>query len=181
MTLAGVLAARLRRPRLAVAAYGVVAVAIAWFTFQTMVVLTPLMSDKTAGEYVRRVASPQDLLIMGPIEEFEYGASLEYYARRHILMVKRNGLPQFPYPVPPASDYIITPERLHELWQGAPKSLFAPGRRHSAGAFLKRRHRSPDPAGQAPAGQSPLRVVAPRPSPPSDRGCPRPCLDSPRI
>ena len=28
---------------------------------------------------------------MGPIEEFEYGASLEYYARRHILMVKRNG------------------------------------------------------------------------------------------
>jgi hypothetical protein len=60
---------------------------------------------------------------MGPIEEFEYGASLEYYARRHILMVKRNGLPQFPYPVPPASDYIITPERLQELWQ-SPRKIF---------------------------------------------------------
>ena len=123
VALAGVLAARLRRPRLAVAAYGVLAVAIAWFTFQTMAVLTPRMCDQAAGEYVRRVASPQDLLIMGPIEEFEYGASLEYYARRHILMVKRNGLPQFPYPVPPASDYIITPERLQELWQG-PQKVF---------------------------------------------------------
>ena len=60
---------------------------------------------------------------MGPIEEFEYGASLEYYARRHILMVKGHGLPQFPYPVPPASDYIITPERLKELWQG-PRKVF---------------------------------------------------------
>jgi 4-amino-4-deoxy-L-arabinose transferase-like glycosyltransferase len=123
VALAGVLAAWLRRPRLAVAAYGVLAVAIAWFTFQTMAVLTPLMSDRAAGEYIRQVASPQDLLIMGPIEEFEYGASLEYYARRHILMVKRNGLPQFPYPVPPASDYIISPERLQELWQ-SPRKVF---------------------------------------------------------
>ena len=41
VALTGVLAARLRRPRLAVAAYGVLAVAIAWFTFQTMTVLTP--------------------------------------------------------------------------------------------------------------------------------------------
>ena len=123
VALAGVLAARLRRPRLAVAAYGVLAVAIAWFTFQALMVLTPLMGDQAAGEYFRRVASPQDLLIMGPIEEFEYGASLEYYARRHILMVKRHGLPQFPYPVDPASDYIITPERLQELWQG-PRKVF---------------------------------------------------------
>ena len=46
VALAGVLAARLRRPRLAVAAYGVLAVAIAWFTFQTLMVLTPLMCDK---------------------------------------------------------------------------------------------------------------------------------------
>jgi 4-amino-4-deoxy-L-arabinose transferase-like glycosyltransferase len=122
--LAGVLAARLRRPRLAVAAYGVLAVAIAWFTFQTMAVLTPLMSDQAAGDYIRRAASPQDLLIMGPIEEFEYGASLTYYARRHILMVKGpGGLPQFPYPVPPAWDYIISPERLQELWQ-TPRKVF---------------------------------------------------------
>ena len=60
---------------------------------------------------------------MGPIEEFEYGASLEYYAQRHILMVKRHGLPQFPYPVAPAADYLISPERLQELWQG-PKKVF---------------------------------------------------------
>ena len=61
---------------------------------------------------------------MGPIEEFEYGASLTYYSRRHILMVKGpDGLPQFPYPVPAASDYIITPERLQELWQG-PRKVF---------------------------------------------------------
>jgi hypothetical protein len=124
VALAGVLAARLRCPRLAVAAYGVLAVAIAWFTFQAMTILTPLLCDQAAGNYVRREASPQDLVIMGPIEEFEYGASLTYYGRRHILMVKGpGGLPQFPYPVPPASDYIITPERLQELWQG-PRKVF---------------------------------------------------------
>jgi 4-amino-4-deoxy-L-arabinose transferase-like glycosyltransferase len=123
VALAGFLAARLRRPRLAVAAYGVLAVAIAWFTFQAMSSLTPLLCDKAAAAYLRQVASPQDLVIMGPIEEFEYGASLEFYARRHILMVKRQGLPQFPYPVPPASDYIITPERLQELWHG-PRKVF---------------------------------------------------------
>jgi hypothetical protein len=106
-----------------VAAYGVLALAIVWFTFQAMSSLTPMLSDQTAGEYLRRAASPQDLVVMGPIEEFEYGASLEYYAQRRILMVKRHGLPQFPYPVPPAADYIITPERLQELWQG-PQKVF---------------------------------------------------------
>jgi hypothetical protein len=122
--LAGVLAGLLRQPRLAVAAYGVLAVAIAWFTFQAMIILTPTLSDQAAGNYVRRQASPQDLVIMGPIEEFEYGASLEYYSRRRILMVKGpGGLPQFPYPVDPAADYIITPERLQELWQG-PRKVF---------------------------------------------------------
>jgi 4-amino-4-deoxy-L-arabinose transferase-like glycosyltransferase len=121
--LVGIGAAWLGRRSLAVAGYGVLALGVAWFTFQTMMTLSPALSDRVAGEYVRRAASPQDLLIMGPIEEFEYGASLEYYARRHILMVKRHGLPQFPYPVPPGSDYIITPERLQELWQG-PRKVF---------------------------------------------------------
>jgi 4-amino-4-deoxy-L-arabinose transferase-like glycosyltransferase len=123
VSLAGVLAGFRRHRPLAVGAYGVLAVAIVWFTFQALMLLTPLMGDKAAGEYVRRTASPQDLLIMGPIEEFEYGASLEYYAGRHILMVKGRGLPQFPYPVPPDADYIITPERLKELWQG-PRKVF---------------------------------------------------------
>jgi hypothetical protein len=88
-----------------------------------MSILTPVLSDQAPGEYLRQAASPQDVVVMGPIEEFEYGASLEYYARRRILMVKRNGLPRFPYPVPPAADYIITPERLQELWQG-PQKVF---------------------------------------------------------
>jgi 4-amino-4-deoxy-L-arabinose transferase-like glycosyltransferase len=121
--LVGAAAAWLGRRRLAVAAYGALALGIAIFTFQTMVVLSPVLCDKTAGEYVRRVASPQDLLIMGPIEEFEYGASLRLYSGRHILMVTRGGLPQFPYPVDPAADYIISPERLQELWQG-PRKVF---------------------------------------------------------
>ena len=167
VALAGVLAAWLRRPRLAVAAYGVLAVAIAWFTFQTMAILTPLMCDQAAGEYIRRVASPQDLLIMGPIEEFEYGASLEYYARRQILMVKGAGRPT-PVSLPGARGLGLHhhPGTPAGVVAGAPKSLFAPGQRHPAGVFLKRRHHSLDPAGQAPAGQPPLRVVAPRPSPP---------------
>ena len=73
VALAGVLAARLRRPRLAVAAYGVLAVAIAWFTFQTMIVLTPLLCDKAAGEYVRRVASPRTCSSWGPSKSLNTG------------------------------------------------------------------------------------------------------------
>ena len=121
--LAGAAAAWLRRPRLAVAAYGVLALGIAWFTFQTMGVLSPLLCDKVPAEYIRRAAAPEDLVVMGPIEEFEYGACLEFYSERRILMVKRHGLPQFPYPVPPDRDYIISPERLQELWQG-PRKVF---------------------------------------------------------
>jgi 4-amino-4-deoxy-L-arabinose transferase-like glycosyltransferase len=121
--LAGVVAARLRRRPLAVAAYGLLALGLAGFTFQTLVVLTPLLCDKVPAEYVRGLASPQDLLIMGPIEEFEYGACLEFYARRRILMVRRHGLPQFPYPVDPVLDYIISPEQLQELWRG-PQKVF---------------------------------------------------------
>jgi 4-amino-4-deoxy-L-arabinose transferase-like glycosyltransferase len=123
VALVGAGAGLLQRRTLAVAGYGVLALGIAIFTFQSFASLTPVLCDKQAAEYVRQHASPQDILIMGPIEEFEYGASLEYYAGRRILMVKRHGLPQFPYPVDPASDYIISPERLKELWQ-SPKKVF---------------------------------------------------------
>ncbi len=121
--LVGAVAGLLRRRQLAVASYGVLALGIAIFTFQSFASLTPELCDRQAAEFVRQHAAPQDILIMGPIEEFEYGASLEYYAQRHILMVKRNGLPQFPYPVDPATNYLISPERLQELWQG-PKKVF---------------------------------------------------------
>jgi 4-amino-4-deoxy-L-arabinose transferase-like glycosyltransferase len=117
VALAGAGAGLVRRPRLAVAGYGVLALAIAIFTFQSFAKLNPRLSDRQAALYIRQHASPQDTVIMGPIEEFEYGASLEFYSGRHILMVKRNGLPQFPYPVETQSDYIITPERLEQLWQ----------------------------------------------------------------
>ena len=121
--LMGAAAGLLRRRRLAVAWCGVLALGIALFTFQSLASLTPVLCDRQAAAYVRQHASPKDILIMGPIEEFEYGASLEYYARRPILMVQRNGLPQFPYSVNPASNYIIPPERLQELWQ-SPKKVF---------------------------------------------------------
>jgi len=119
--LVGVGAGLLRRPYLAVVSYGVLALGITIFTFQSFAIMNPVLCDKQAAEYVRQVASPQDILIMGPTEEFEYGASLAYYARRRILMVQRHGLPQFPYPVDPLSNYIISPERLKELWQGSRK------------------------------------------------------------
>jgi 4-amino-4-deoxy-L-arabinose transferase-like glycosyltransferase len=121
--LVGAAAGLLRRRRLAVASYGVMALGIAIFTFQSFSSLTPNLCDRQAAEYVRQHAAPQDILIMGPIEEFEYGACLEYYAQRHILMVRRNGLPQFPYAVDSAANYIISAERLKELWQG-PKKVF---------------------------------------------------------
>jgi 4-amino-4-deoxy-L-arabinose transferase-like glycosyltransferase len=137
VSLMGAVAGVLRRPRLAVAACGVLAVGIAWFTFQTMMALSPALSDRQAGDYIRRVASPQALVIMGPIEEFEYGASLEFYSRRHILMVKRNGLPQFPYPVNPKADYLITPERLKQLWEGRRQVFLLLDNVTPAAPFLK--------------------------------------------
>jgi 4-amino-4-deoxy-L-arabinose transferase-like glycosyltransferase len=118
IALSGALAGMLRRTRLALACYAALALVLVLFTFKALVVLTPHLSDQQPGEYVRRHATPQDLLIMEHIEEFEYGASLAFYARRHILMVQRHGLPQFPYPVPPAQDYLITPEQLKDLWHG---------------------------------------------------------------
>ena len=60
---------------------------------------------------------------MGAIEEFEYGSSLSLYSGRRILMVQRRGLPQFPYSVPAAENYLITPEQFRTLWTG-PRRVF---------------------------------------------------------
>lgn len=121
LALAGFFSALARRRRLAVVCYGVLALSLVFFTFHTWLVLSPLMSDKIPAELLRQIAAPQDLVVMEQIEEFEYGASLEFYSGRRLLMVKRHGLPQFPYPVPPEKDYLITPEQLRELWQGPDK------------------------------------------------------------
>jgi hypothetical protein len=112
-----------RRPALGLLFYGALALALLFFTWQTMLALSPLLSDKLAGELIRREAGPQDLVIMEAIEEFEYGASLAFYGERPLLMVQRQGLPQFPYPVSPREDYLITPEGLQARWQG-PNRVF---------------------------------------------------------
>ena len=107
-----------RRPRLAVASLGALSLVLVYLTFQSLLALSPALSDKAPGEFVRAQAGPQDVLVMEYIEEFEYGASFSFYAGRPILMVQRDGLPQFPFPVPPEENYLISPDRLRELWQG---------------------------------------------------------------
>ena len=81
------------------------------------------MSDQAPAELLAKIATSRDRVVMEQIEEFEYGASLEFYSGHHLLMVKRHGLPQFPYPVPPEQDYLITPEQLQAWWQG-PERVF---------------------------------------------------------
>ena len=123
LALAGLYAVWVRRPRLAVACYGVLAVSLLLFTFRVWLTLMPSLSDQIPGLWLRQHAAAGDVVVMGPIEEYEYGASLAFYAGRPILMEKRHGLPQFPQPVPPAQDYLITPQRLQNLWQG-PNRVF---------------------------------------------------------
>jgi 4-amino-4-deoxy-L-arabinose transferase-like glycosyltransferase len=107
-----------RRPIFAVSVYCVMALTLLFLTWKTLMIISPLLSDKLPGEYVRREAGPQDLVVMEAIEEFEYGASLAFYSGRPILMVQRRGLPQFPYPVPSQENYLITPEGFRQRWQG---------------------------------------------------------------
>lgn len=123
LALAGLVAGLARRHRLALAGYGVLAIALVLFTFRTWLTLSPLMSDQVPGKFIRQTAAPQDLVVMEQIEEFEYGASLAFYSGHRILMVKRHGLPRFAYPVPPGKDYLITPEQLGALWRG-PRRVF---------------------------------------------------------
>lgn len=123
LALAGALAAIFRRRAAAVAGYGALALVLIFLTFKTLLALSPQLSDQLPGNYLKRVAAPQDLVIMGQIEEFEYGASLAFYSNHPILIVKRGSLPQFPYPVAPEADYLISPERLQELWLG-PRKVF---------------------------------------------------------
>ena len=92
--------------------------AFLFFTWKTLNILSPLLSDKLPGEYIRQQATSQDLVVMEAIEEFEYGASLAFYSGHPLLMVQRRGLPQFPYPVPSEENYIITLEGLRQWWTG---------------------------------------------------------------
>lgn len=106
-----------RRPVWGLACYLLLALAFLFFTWKTLTILSPLLSDKLPGEYIRQQAGPNDLVVMEAIEEFEYGASLAFYSGHPILMVQRRGLPQFPYPVSSAENYLITPEGLRQRWE----------------------------------------------------------------
>ena len=106
-----------RRPAWGLACYILLALAFLFFTWKTLTILSPLLSDKLPGEYIRQQAGPNDLVVMEAIEEFEYGASLAFYSGHPILMVQRRGLPQFPYPVSSAENYLITPEGLRQRWE----------------------------------------------------------------
>jgi hypothetical protein len=112
-----------RRPSVALGCYGLLALALLFFTWKTLTVLSPLLSDQLPGDLIRREAGPDDVVVMEAIEEFEYGASLAFYSGRRVLMVQRQGLPQFPYPVAAEENYLITPEALRELW-GGPARVF---------------------------------------------------------
>jgi 4-amino-4-deoxy-L-arabinose transferase-like glycosyltransferase len=107
-----------RRRYLALAGYGIVALASVFFASQALTALIPVRCDNLAGEYVRYHALPGDLVVMENFEEAELGSSFAFYARHPILMVQRHGLPRFLYPVKPQENYLISPAKLKELWYG---------------------------------------------------------------
>jgi 4-amino-4-deoxy-L-arabinose transferase-like glycosyltransferase len=107
-----------RRRYLALAGYGFVALMSVFFAFQALTALVPVRCDKLSGEYVRHHASPGDVVVMENFEEAELGSSFAFYARHHILMVQRHGLPRFLWSVKPQENYLITPSKLKELWYG---------------------------------------------------------------
>jgi hypothetical protein len=63
------------------------------------------------------------MVVMGNIEEFEYGMSLRYYAKRRIFMLQRDGLPDFGFPLTTQENFLINPHTLQELWRG-PRRIF---------------------------------------------------------
>jgi 4-amino-4-deoxy-L-arabinose transferase-like glycosyltransferase len=138
LALAGFVAGIAWRHRIAFGCYAVLAVVLVLFTFRTYLALSPLMSDKAPAVLLGKIANPGDRVVMEQIEEFEYGACLEFYSGRHLLMVKRHGLPQFPYPVRPEQDYLITPEQLEALWNGPDRVFLLVDDATPLESFLKR-------------------------------------------
>jgi 4-amino-4-deoxy-L-arabinose transferase-like glycosyltransferase len=106
-----------RRPRLSIGCLAGIALVLLYFTFQSLYLLSPQLSDAWAGKILHEQARPDDIVVMGNIEEFEYGMSLRYYAQKQVLMVQRNGLPNFGFPLTIQESYLIKPQTLQELWQ----------------------------------------------------------------
>jgi 4-amino-4-deoxy-L-arabinose transferase-like glycosyltransferase len=114
--LAGAVCGWLERPRLCLTGLGATSLAFVYFTFQCLAALSPNLSDSLMGKYLQQQAGVSDLIIMESIEEFEYGASLAFYAQRPILIVQRDQKPLFGFPLTPQENYLISPQRLQELW-----------------------------------------------------------------
>jgi 4-amino-4-deoxy-L-arabinose transferase-like glycosyltransferase len=112
-----------RRPRLSICYLSGIALTLLYFTFQSLWLLSPHLSDDWAGEILREHAQPHDIVVMGNIEEFEYGMSLRYYAQRRVFMVQRHGLPAFGFPLTAQENYLINPQILQEFWQ-SPQRVF---------------------------------------------------------
>ena len=60
----------------------------------------PSLSDQIPGLWLRHHATAGDLVVIRPIEEYEYGASLAFYSGHPILMVRRRASPNSPSPSP---------------------------------------------------------------------------------
>jgi hypothetical protein len=112
-----------RRPRLSIGCLSGISLTLLFFTFQSLRLLSPQLSDAWAGKFVREHAQPNDIVVMGNIEEFEYGMSLRYYTQKRILMVQRDGLPDFGFPLTAQENFLIKPQVLRELWQGPQRVL----------------------------------------------------------
>ncbi len=99
------------------------ALVLLFFTFQSLRVLSPHLSDAWVGDFLRDQVQPGDAVVMGNIEEFEYGMSLRFYTQRRVLMVQRGELPAFGFPLKPSENFLITTDTLLELWKG-PQRVF---------------------------------------------------------
>ncbi len=108
-----------RRPRLALAAYAGLAFTLLALSLQGVRALSPRLSDHLPGAWLRQHAQPGEMVVMETVEEYEYAASLVFYAGRPVKIIIRRGLPQFPRPVTAPDTYLISPAELLALWDGA--------------------------------------------------------------
>lgn len=105
-------------PRLCLAGLTVTTGALLWFTFQCLMLLNASLSDRLFAEYLAKHAAAGEPVIMESLEEFEYGSSLGFYSGHRVLIVQREGAPAFGFALRPEENYLISPGRLRELWEG---------------------------------------------------------------
>jgi hypothetical protein len=108
-----------------------------YLSYQALLVISTMISDKSPGEYLKANTGPEDIVVMEAPEEFEFVASLAYYTGRRVLIVQREGLPEFPYPVSSRENYLISPESLQTPWFGPQRVFFLSDNPASQEPFLK--------------------------------------------